>query len=178
MTNTTSRRVVLVCAIAVAVAGAAGCSTGAKTVSKHDVESQISTKMTGGNGQKPDSVTCPEDLAGQKGAEINCAMKYDGKTSTVNVTVSSVDGDQAKFDMVNTIDKDQVASSISDQLTQQFGRKPDALTCPENLKGTTGATLRCEVTDQGQKYGLTVTVNSVDGSDVNYGFKVDEQPEK
>nr|WP_243841634.1 DUF4333 domain-containing protein [Mycobacterium sp. DL592] len=162
----------------VAAAGAAGCSSGPKSVSKHDVESQISSKMTGADGQKPESVTCPEDLAAQKGAEVDCAMRYDGKTSTVNVTVTSVDGNQAQFDMVNTVDKDQVANSISDQLTQQFGVKPDALTCPENLKGTTGATLRCEVTDGNQKYGVTVTVNNVQGSDVNYGFKVDEQPEK
>ncbi|MDR3660457.1 MAG: DUF4333 domain-containing protein [Mycobacterium sp.] len=160
------------------MAGAAGCSSGTPSVSKKDVESQISTKMTGANGQKPDSVTCPEDLAGQKGAQINCTMKVGDKSSTVNVTVSSIDGDQAKFDMVNTIDKDQVASQISDELTQQFGTKPEALTCPDNLKGQEGATLRCEVTDSGQKYGVTVTVNSVQGSDVNFGFKVDSQPEK
>ncbi|MBN9634714.1 MAG: DUF4333 domain-containing protein, partial [Actinobacteria bacterium] len=74
------------------------------------------------------------------------------------------------------IDKAQVASQISDQLGQQFGTKPESVTCPDNLKGTTGATLRCELKDSGQTYGVTVTVNNVDGSDVNYGFKVDDKP--
>ena len=95
---------------------------------------------------------------------------------TVNVTVTSIEGDNVKFDMVQTIDKDQVAKQISEELGQQFGTKPETLTCPENLKGTPGATLRCELKDSGQTYGVTVTVNKVDGSDVNYGFKVDDKP--
>ncbi|WP_418004061.1 DUF4333 domain-containing protein [Mycobacterium sp. PDNC021] len=176
MTNTTCQRLVLASAITVAVFGAAACSSGTPSVSKKDVESQIITKMTGADGKKADSVTCPENLAGQKGAEINCTMKVGDKTSTVNVTVTSIEGEQVKFDMVQTIDKDQVAKQISEELGQQFGTKPESLTCPENLKGTEGATLRCELKDSGQTYGVTVTVNKVDGSDVNYGFKVDDKP--
>ncbi|MBE0587528.1 MAG: DUF4333 domain-containing protein [Hydrogenophaga sp.] len=176
MSNTTCQRLVLASAITAAVFGAAACSSGTPSVSKKDVESQIVTKMTGADGKKADSVTCPEDLAGQKGAETNCTMKVGDKTSTVNVTVTSIEGDQVKFDMVQTIDKAQVASQISDQLGQQFGTKPESVTCPDNLKGTTGATLRCELKDSGQTYGVTVTVNNVDGSDVNYGFKVDDKP--
>ncbi len=176
MTNTTCQRLVLASAITVAVFGAAACSSGTPSVSKKDVESQIITKMTGADGKKADSVTCPENLAGQKGAEINCTMKVGDKTSTVNVTVTSIEGEQVKFDMVQTIDKDQVAKQISEELGQQFGTKPETLTCPENLKGTEGATLRCELKDSGQTYGVTVTVNKVDGSDVNYGFKVDDKP--
>lgn len=176
MANSIGRKVIVACTIAGVMAGVDGCSTGPKTVSKGDVANQISTKMTAPGGQKPDSVTCPDDLKAQVGAQINCTMKVNGQTSTVNVTVSSVNGDQAKFDMVNTIDKNQVASQISDQLAQQFGSKPESLTCPDNLKGTQGATLRCQLVDGGQKYGVTVTVNSVDGSDVNFGFKVDEKP--
>jgi hypothetical protein len=174
--NSIGWKVVFACAIAGAVVGVGGCSSGPKMVSKGDVANQISAKMAAPNGQKPDSVTCPDDLKAQVGAQINCTMKVNGQTSTVNVTVSSINGDQAKFDMVNTIDKNQVASQISDQLAQQFGSKPDSVTCPDNLKGTQGATLRCQLVDSGQKYGITVTVNDVQGSDVNFGFKVDEKP--
>jgi hypothetical protein len=35
-----------------------------------------------------------------------------------------------KFDMVETVDKNQVASAISTQVGQQVGRKPDAVTAP------------------------------------------------
>jgi hypothetical protein len=52
--------------------------------------------------------------------------------------------------------------------------KPDAVTCPDNLKGVEGATLRCQLTDGGEKYGISVTVTSVDAGDVNFDFKVDD----
>ncbi len=103
-------------------------------------------------------------------------MKVKNQTFNVNVTVTSVNGSDVKFDMVETVDKNQVASVISDKLTQQVGRKPDSVTCPDNLKGTVGATLRCQLNDQGQKYGISVNVTNVDAGDVNFDFKVDDQP--
>jgi len=90
------------------------------------------------------------------------------------VTVTSVNGNDVKFDMVETVDKNQVASVISAKLTQQVGKKPDAVTCPDNLKGVEGATLRCQLTDGNEKYGISVTVTSVDAGDVNFDFKVDD----
>jgi hypothetical protein len=39
-----------------------------------------------------------------------------------------------------------------------------------------GATLRCQLSDQGQKYGISVTVTDIDAGDVNFDFKVDDQP--
>ena len=52
-----------------ATAGACSCSVGSSShaVSKDDVAGQISTKMTGADGAKPDSVTCPNDLAAKVG---------------------------------------------------------------------------------------------------------------
>jgi hypothetical protein len=132
--------------------------------------------MTDASGNKPDSVSCPNDLNASVGSTVNCTMKIKGQSYGVNVSVTSVDNDQAKFDMVETVDKADVASELSDQLTQQAGHKPDSVSCPDNLKGTPGATLRCDLTDGGQKYGVTVTVSSVDGGDVKFDFKVDDQP--
>ena len=51
------------------------------------------------------------------------------------------------------------------------------MTCPDNLKGVEGATLRCQLTDRGQKYGVSVTVTGVDAGDVNFDFKVDDHPD-
>ena len=103
--------------------------------------------------------------------------KVKGQPFNVNVSVTSVDGDKVNFDMVETVDKDDVASQISDQLAQQVGEKPEKVTCPDNLKGVTGATLECELSDQGRTYGVLVTVTEVqDGGDVLFDFKVDEQP--
>jgi len=160
-----------------ASAGACSCSVGASSVSKSDVASQITSKLTDAAGNKPDSVTCPTDLVAKVGATLNCEMKVKNETFNVNVTVTSVNGKDVKFDMVETVDKNQVASIISDKLTQQVGRKPESVTCPDNLKGVEGATLRCELADAGQKYGIAVTVTGVDAGDVNFDFKVDDHPE-
>jgi Domain of unknown function (DUF4333) len=161
-----------------ASAGACSCSVGSShSVSKSDVASQITSKMTDAAGNKPDSVTCPSDLLAKVGAQVNCEMKVKNQTFNVNVTVTRVNGNDVKFDMVETVDKNQVASVISDKLNQQVGSRPDSVTCPDNLKGVEGATLRCQLTDSGKKYGVNVTVTSVDAGDVNFDFKVDDQPE-
>ena len=162
----------------VASAGACSCSIGSShSVSKSDVASQITSKMTDAAGNKPDSVTCPNDLPAKVGAQLNCEMKVKDQTFNVNVTVTSVEGSNVKFDMVETVDKNQVAREISDKLTQQVGVRPDAVNCPDNLKGVEGATLRCQLVDGTKKYGVNVTVTNVDAGDVNFDFKVDDHPE-
>lgn len=159
-------------------AGACSCSIGSShSVSKSDVAGQITAKMTDAAGNKPESVSCPNDLPAKVGAQLNCEMKVKSQPFNVNVTVTSVDGNDVKFDMVETVDKNQVASAISTQLYQRVGRKPDAVSCPDNLKGVAGATLRCQLTDGGDKYGVLVTVTGVDAGDVKFHFKVDEHPQ-
>lgn len=171
-------RTLFVSGVAAAMfAGVPACSvsTGPAVVKKDDVVNQITAKMTDAAGNKPESVTCPDELKAEVGAQTNCQMKVKGQPFNVNVTVTDIKGDSVKFDMVETVDKAQVAAAISDQLTQQI-HKPDSVTCPDNLKGVKGATLRCELKDEGQTYGVTVTVTDVTGGDVAYNFQVDAQP--
>ena len=156
--------------------GTAACSPGPKTVSKSDVEGQISQKMTDAAGNKPDSVSCPDALKATVGAKMDCDMKIQGKTYGVNVTVTSIDGHTAKFDMVETVDKNEVAGNINDQATQQLGHKPDSVTCPDNLKGVVGTTLHCQLVDAGQTTPLTITVTSIDGGNVYFNWAPDNQP--
>jgi hypothetical protein len=176
MTHSVSRTLFVASAIACTLTGLTACSSGPKMVSKDDIAKQISAKMTDAQGNKPDSVSCPDGLKGEVGAQLNCGMKIKGQDYNVNVTATSVKGDDVQFDMVETVDKNLVASKLSDQLTEKVGRKPDSVTCPDNLKGTQGATLRCQLKDEGQTYGVTVTVTDVDAGDVHFDFKVDDQP--
>ncbi|OBJ49071.1 DUF4333 domain-containing protein [Mycobacterium sp. 1423905.2] len=182
MASSIGRTLMVASAAAGLVAGVGACSfsigkSSAHAVSKNDVAGQITAKMTDAAGNKPESVNCPGDLPAKVGAQLNCEMKVKEATYNVNVTVTSVDGKDVKFDMVETVDKDQVARIISDKLYQQVGQRPDAVTCPDNLKGLQGATLRCQLTDGTQKYGVNVTVTAVDAGDVNFDFKVDDHPE-
>jgi hypothetical protein len=176
MAKTVAWALLIPCALAGLLIGTAGCASGPKTVSKSDVESQISQKMTDPAGNKPESVSCPDDLKATAGAKLDCNMKIKDQTYGVNVTVTSIEGDTAKFDMVLTVDKKDVAQQISDQVEQQNGKRPDSVSCPDNLKGVQGATLRCTLVDAGQTYGVNVTVTSVEGSDVKFDIKVDDQP--
>jgi predicted thioesterase len=147
-----------------------------ETVDKAQIAQQISAKMTDAAGNKPDTVNCPGDLLGKVGSQLNCEMKAKGATYNVNVTVTSVNGSNVLFDMVETVDKNQVAATISDKLTEQVGRKPDSVTCPDNLKGVEGATLRCQLADGTQHFGVNVTVTDVDAGTVNFNIQVDDQP--
>lgn len=176
MAKSVAQALLIPCALLGLLIGTAGCSAGPKTVSKSDVEAQISQKMTDPAGNKPESVSCPDDLKATVGAKLDCNMKIKDQTYGVNVTVTSVENDTAKFDMVLTVDKKDVAQKITDQLAAQNGKKPDSVTCPDNLKGVQRATLRCTLVDAGQTSGVTVTVTSVQGTDVRFDIKPDDQP--
>jgi hypothetical protein len=154
----------------------AGCSSGQKVVPKGDVADQISSKL-GDAGAKPDSVSCPDDLKATVGATLNCQVKAKDQTYGAIVTVTSVENDQAKFNIVETVDKNQVAGSISDQLAQQTGQKPDSVSCPDNLQATPGSTLRCDLAASGSTYGVTVSFVNFDGGAPIWNFKVDDRPE-
>ena len=92
-------------------------------------------------------MSCPDDLKATVGATLDCTMTTNGQNDGVNVTVSSVNGGTVNFDIIETVSKDDIAGQISTQLNQQFGHAPEFVTCPDNLKGTVGAALRCTFTD-------------------------------
>jgi len=77
-----------------------------------------------------------------------------------------------------TVDKETVASTVSDQLAKQEGSPPDSVTCPEDLEGVVGTQLRCELMAGNDTYGVTVTVTSVKGTNVNFHIAVDDQPKQ
>ena len=52
------------------------------------------------------------------------------------------------------------------------------MTCPEDLEGVVGTQLRCELVAGNDTYGVTVTVTSVKGTNVNFHIAVDDQPKQ
>ena len=72
---------------------------------------------------------------------------------------------------------DQVASSAEKALQQKIGIRPD-ISCPKELAATVGAKTRCTLTAPGDptKYGVTVTVTSVDGATPDLQVQVDDEP--
>lgn len=78
---------------------AAGCtfSTG-NSVSKAEVEKQISAQLASSVGQQPKSVTCPGDLKAKVGTTMRCTLVTpQGTNYGLTTTVTSVNGSDAKF---------------------------------------------------------------------------------
>ena len=103
-----SVRTLLAAGVAVGlIAGAQGCSCSigkSQSSNKRKVESQITEKMTDVNGNHPESVSCPGDIQQTVGAKLACKMTIKGQSYTVNVTVTSVQGKEVKFNMVKVPD--------------------------------------------------------------------------
>ena len=75
-----------------------------------------------------------------------------------------------------SVPTDTLTDQVSALLEQQVGRAPEQVDCPDPLPAEVGAEVRCTLTDGGVSYGLTVTADEVDGTEVTMGVLVDEEP--
>lgn len=186
--STFSRIGKVVAACCLAVAALSACSTVAPQVG---VEEQIKTQLGA------DSATCPGDLDGTVGSTLTCSATGGGETFDVTATVTSVEGGTINFDIervgaapattagpteeattdtsTGAVDGQEVAASVSEQLTALAGRQPDSVTCPD-LPATVGSAIRCELVAGADTLGVTVTTSSVEGGRVQFDIKVDETP--
>lgn len=65
--------------------------------SKSDLEKLISDWLAA----DLQTVTCPEDLRGEQGVTMQCEVaEYDGSTRVATLTVTGVEGDEIKFDIL------------------------------------------------------------------------------
>ncbi|MGJ5752956.1 uncharacterized protein DUF4333 [Streptomyces puniciscabiei] len=70
----------------------------------------------------------------------------------------------------------KLATTVSERLAAQTGRPKPHITCPEDLTGKVGSSTRCKLTaDDGSTLGVTVTVTSVQGSQINFDIKADDK---
>ena len=76
-----------------------------------------------------------------------------------------------------TLSADKVAKGAEDALEKQVGVRPD-ITCPEDLKAEVDAKTHCILTAGGDhtKYGVSVTITSVDRDKANFDVAVDDKP--
>jgi Domain of unknown function (DUF4333) len=70
-----------------------------------------------------------------------------------------------------------VETGAEDALEREVGVRPD-VSCPDDLPAEVGAELRCTLTADGDdaRYGVTVTVSSVEGETANFDVEVDPEP--
>jgi hypothetical protein len=71
---------------------------------------------------------------------------------------------------------EDVADAVADVFESDLGFRPD-LTCPDDLAAEVGATVRCTAGVDGETYGATVAVTSVDGDGTAFEVQVDGEPQ-
>ncbi|NMM87550.1 hypothetical protein B2J88_24880 [Rhodococcus sp. SRB_17] len=77
----------------------ASVSVGSKQVDKSAVESQITTQLEPKVGKTFEDVTCPDNLDAKVDATVTCTVTMEGSEYDTIATVTSVDGDNVKFDV-------------------------------------------------------------------------------
>jgi hypothetical protein len=81
------------------------------------------------------------------------------------------------FSQYRVLDRAEVESKVKTELEAAVGAEARSVSCPDDLKAEVDATTRCSLQAMdGTEFGVTVTVTSVDGDDVNFDAQVDQTP--
>jgi hypothetical protein len=129
------------------------------------VESSSKSLLKGKFGdEKIDSVKCPDGKDAKKGVNFECTFKgSEGTTGSVNIEVTSTDGDAniSVKTVKHTVEK--VQDSITADFKSAYPEQADALksvVCPDEIPAKVGDTTKCTLTDtDGQTADLTVTMS-------------------
>ena len=93
-----SRRRALLAAVPILLAGLAACGPG--TLAADEVATKAEDALEQQVGTRP-NISCPHDLDAKVGAKTQCTLTAPGESTKygVTVTVTQVDGNNAKFDI-------------------------------------------------------------------------------
>lgn len=71
----------------------------------------------------------------------------------------------------------ELEETISQKLEEEAGIAAESVDCPDALDADLDASVECTLTAPGgEEYGVTATITSVDGDQVEYDIEVDETP--
>lgn len=175
-------------AIALACAGASGCSVKVTTgsaestegaaptettgppvpvVAKADLEKSLADRLTEA-GQPPQSVACAEDLQGVVDTTTRCEVVLSESNAIEPVvTVTGVDGDIVNFDVKAALSQEQLQDQVA-MLMNQNSVPADTVSCEQGLEGVVGSKTRCTVEGGGDTTPTVVEVTEVDNFTINF----------
>lgn len=191
------RSVAVLTGVFTAVVALTACG---RVATDDSVEEQIKSQLG------TDTSDCPTDLKGEPGQSIVCTATKGAEAFDVKVTVTSVSGSTINFMIervggpaaadttvstpttvpttaptappstagAEVVDGKSVAQSVLLQLKAE-DKQVDEVSCPD-LPATVGASQRCTLRAGADTYGVTVTVTSVQGTDVKFDIQVDKTP--
>lgn len=148
-----------------------GCSFNVSTgvsVSKTDLEKDITQRLEKA-GQKPQTVTCKDDLKGEVGKTTRCEVVLSSTNSFEPVvTATKVEGTTVSYKMTPAVSKAQLDKSVAKLVSEASGVKVDSVNCEGGLDGKEAAETHCDVTANGATSRRTVVVTKVDGLMMNF----------
>jgi hypothetical protein len=153
------------------VVGLGACSN---VVPKDDVASVVGTELQKQGVTIDAGVTCPEDLEAEVGRSIRCEFTSEGQPVDAVASVTSVQGDQANFDIVTEarpIPQALLAQKVGDQISQDAGVALDSSSCAGDLQPRVSESVICTLTGGGETVDFKVTVTAVDGGAINYSIE-------
>jgi hypothetical protein len=138
-------------------------------VTQQQLEASVSGLLS--DAAPVDSVACEAGLEPTVGTGTVCTVTSEGASVQREVTVDKVNGLLIDYSLLPILPVADVVGSLTDQLEQQLGARPDPVECTGDLQGKPGATVDCTVTLGAETQVFVLTVDSVDGTKVNYSFK-------
>jgi hypothetical protein len=160
--------------IVVAAGLAVGLGACSNVVPKDDVASAVGTELQNQGVTIDAGVTCPEDLEAEVGRSIRCEFTSEGQPVDAVASVTSVQGDQANFDIVTEarpIPQTLLAQKVGDQISQDAGVALDSSSCAGDLQPRVSESVICTLTGGGETVDFKVTVTAVDGGAINYSIE-------
>ncbi|WP_067572585.1 DUF4333 domain-containing protein [Nocardia acidivorans] len=150
-------------------------------MSKSDVEIKMSGLFHDKSHEDAKSVVCDGDLKAEVDATQKCTVtSADGQTWMTTAKVTKVDGDAPNYDIEFSdkfVSPDDIATNVATFYSNKVGTAPKSASCNGLLRGATGSTVRCVITEaDATRWGVTVTATNVEGDTVNYNILVDDQP--
>jgi hypothetical protein len=144
-----------------------GCSfhvsTGGLSVSKTDLEKEILARLQTAK-EKPQTVTCKDDLKGKVGESTRCEVVMSSTNSFEPViTVTKVEGTSVSYEMKPAMSMAQLDKSVANLVSQASGVTVDSVSCDGGLDGKQGAEAHCSVSANGVTSPRTVVVTRVEG---------------
>ena len=140
------------------------------TVSRTALQQDIAQRLANA-GEKPESVTCQQDLVGEVGTTAHCEVVVSaGNSFEPIVTVTGVDGSAIDYSMAPALSRQQLEQVVAKLVSDSGVLDLKAVQCESGLQGTIGAVAHCDLDADGVWTPHTVTVSGVRGLMMTFGL--------
>jgi hypothetical protein len=132
-------------------------------VAKRALQEDIAGRLAGA-GEKPESVTCNQDLIGEVGTTVRCEVVISPSNRFEPIiTVTGVDGAAIDYDMTPAVSRSQLESVVLRLVADAGTVDVKAVSCDTGIEGTVGAVAHCDVDAGNLRSRRTVEVSGVNG---------------